>query len=262
MIIDDVNQKLYFSSIRTVTLALLGAFDKVKHWVPKETEVEGETKTSVFDVPITFGNYEKSVMLEDIPTETLTKQNYNFLPRIVLGFESIAKNPDRSKSKFNKISKKYEDPNGDLKLNYAYESVPYDFEFNMLIQARGLNQASMLVEQIMWYFRPTMSLEIQEMPLFAERTITQVTGADPTFEIIDAFEDTDFNLINISIPMVVRSNLYGPITISGPVNKLILKDYVYTHNINEAKLAWHYELDANEDHTEWILPATVDEHYS
>ena len=40
MIIDNVEDTLYFDSIRNYTLALLGSFDKIQHYVKKE--IDGE----------------------------------------------------------------------------------------------------------------------------------------------------------------------------------------------------------------------------
>ena len=64
-------QRKYFSSIRGYTLALLNAFNNVKYWV--ETE-EDETQKE-FTVPISFGNYDKSIMLNDLDENALYRQS-------------------------------------------------------------------------------------------------------------------------------------------------------------------------------------------
>ena len=259
-IIDNVEQKLYFDQIRNYTLALLSAFSNVKQWVNKD--INGEEKTQEEVIPITFSNYEKFISLQDISTDQLTTGNYNFLPRMSISFDGMNKTPERQTNKFNKISKKYQDPDGTNKLDYSYNSLAYNIEFGLNIQVRGMTDAFRIVEQIMPHFNPTQPLEINEHPLFQEWTITQIEAQDPQFEILDEFGETDVNIINILIPLIVRGNLYSPITISGPIQSLILKTYIYEKEINDNKLAFHYRLDKNECDTAWKDPATVDKHYA
>ena len=53
----------------------------------------------------------------------ITQLNFNFLPRLVLGFEGLTKNADRQSQKYQKFSKLI----NDKRIDYSYNSVSYDF---------------------------------------------------------------------------------------------------------------------------------------
>ena len=252
--IDYVENKLYFNSVRNYTAALLNAFDNVKRWVTK-TDEDGNPYTDEYTIPITFANYEKFVALDDISADQIIKGNLNFLPRMSLSFDGMAYASDRMTNKFNYISRKWEDDDGSH-LDLSYNSVPYDISFRLNIQARGLNEAFQIVEQILPKFRPTMPIEINEFPLFEEWVTTQVIKSDPEFEILEEFAETDINIINVSIPLTIRGNIYSSITIQGPIETMKLASYIWYGNRpddGDERMAWFYQLSKNEEGTEWIV---------
>ena len=257
----EIENTLYFNSIRNYTLSILDAFNNIKQWTKNE---DGTYNESV--IPIQFGNYEKSIILEDIDKESYISGNFNFIPRIVLTFEGMTRIPDRTTNKYQKISKVIENPEnpGRKELQFGWNSVPYDFQYNMLIQARGLNQAFQIVEQIMPRFRPTYPISIQEYPIFDEMTLTQLQAEDPQFDIIDQFEDIDVNIINVSIPMNIRGNLYMPLQISGPIEVVKLYNHLWDEkDYRDSKLASYYRFDIDtetglvEDCEDWHFPEAI-----
>jgi len=244
----QIEMVLFFNSIRNYTLAILDAFNNVKQWTKNEDGTFNES-----EIPITFGNYEKSIALEDIDKETYLSGNFNFIPRMVLTFEGMTKVPERTTNKFQKISKRIKHEDGYEELQFGYNSVPYDFQFNLLIQARGLNQAFQIVEQIMPRFRPTYPISVQEYPIFDEMTLTQIQADDPQFEILDSFEETDVNIINITIPLNFRSNLYMPLQISGPVKVVKMFNRLWQEkDYRDAQLASYYKFDIDTETGEVI----------
>jgi hypothetical protein len=235
----------YFSSIRNYTLALLNAFNGIELYVNQNDE----ELDKVFTVPISFGNYEKSISLEDINESQITTGNFNYIPRLILSFEGLTKAPDRQTNKFNKFSKKISHPDySDKMLQVAYNSVAYDFSFTLLLQARGLTQASQLTEEILVYFRPTMNLNIKECPIFEEKTETQILISDPAFEINQDFEETDVNIISVTFDITVRGNLYSPIDMMAPLESLKLFLHIWDQeDYHDSKLAYYYNFEKNDD---------------
>ena len=233
----DLKNILYFNSTRTNTLALLDGFNNIKHWVKDEN---GDDVEKV--VPISFGNYEKSQYLEDIGEEDLKSGKFNVIPRLVLSFNGMTKAPERTTSKYQKISKTVTDINGKTSLNFGYNSVPYNFQYTLTVQARGLNQAFMLVEQILPRFRPSYYIGIKEYPLFDDKTETQLLIEDPQFEILEEFQDTDVNIVNVTFGLDLRGNLYMPLQISAPIKIVTLMNHLWdNYEIKESQLARHYE---------------------
>jgi len=233
----DLKNVLYFNTTRTNTLAVLDALNDIKHWVKDETGNDVERV-----VPITFGNYEKSQYLEDIAEEDLKSGKFNAVPRLVLSFEGMTKATERNTNKFQKISKKITTPEGRVMMNFGYNSVAYDFQYTLTLQARGLNQAFMIVEQILPMFRPSYHISIKEYPLFEDRTDTQLAIEDPQFEILQDFQDTDVNIVNVNMGLNLRGSLYMPLQVSGKIETVTLMNYLWdTYEISESQLASHYE---------------------
>ncbi len=231
----------YFSSIRNYTLALLNGFNSVKLYINQDDS----EKDKVYNVPITFGNYEKSVALRDINENDMLSGNFNFLPRIVLSFESLTKAPERQTNKFQKLSKRVflpDDPN--LKMLVSYNSLAYDFHFSLLVQTRGLTQASQLTEEILSYFKPTMNLNILECPIFNEKTETQIQISDPAFEINQEFDLKDVNIISVTFDITVRGNIYSPIEMVAPVSSIRLFTNVWdTVDYQDSELSSYYNFE-------------------
>jgi len=227
---------MYFNSTRNYTLALLNAFNEVHNYV------ENETNEKSFTVPLSFGNYEKALVIEDLSEDDIKSLNFNFLPRLVLSFEGMTKVADRQTQKYQKFSKSI----GGDKMNFAYNSLAYDFNFRLLLQARGLTSATQIVETILAKFNPTLNLEIDEFPLLGT-TETQILTSDPEFEIIDNFETTDVNVINVSFEITVRGNIYSPIGISGKMDSIGIYMNIWDKKrISDAKLAAYWNIDKDQ----------------
>lgn len=233
----DLKNVLYFNSTRTNTLALLDSLNNIKHWVKDK---DGNDVEKV--VPISFGSYEKSQYLDDIGGDDLKGAKWNAVPRLVLSFVGMTKAPERTTSKYHKISKKIYHDNGDVEMNFGYNSVPYNFQYTLTLQARGLNQAFMIVEQILPRFRPSYTIAIKEYPLFDDKTETQLLIEDPSYDILEEFQDTDVNLVNVTFGLDLRGNLYMPLQVAGPIKFVTMMGYLWdNHEIEESQLARHYE---------------------
>lgn len=231
----------YFNSIRNYTLALLNGFNAVKLYVNQDNS----QKDKVYIVPITFGNYEKSVILQDINEKDMLSGNFNFLPRIVLSFENLSKAPERQTNKFQKLSKRVFLPDdSNVKMMVSYNSLAYDFHYTLLVQSRGLTQASQLTEEILSYFKPTMNLNILECPIFNEKTETQIQISDPAFEINKEFDEKDVNIISVTFDITVRGNIYSPIEMSAPVTAIHLFTHVWDSvDYHDSKLSSYYNFE-------------------
>lgn len=256
----DVNGVLTFNSTRTNTLSILNSLNGVKHWVTGE-----DGKTTEESIPITFGNYEKSVALSDIDSEMLASGNFNFIPRMVLSFVGMTKDASRTTNKYNKISKRVKNDKGEAQLNFAYNSVAYNFQYQLVLQARGLNETFQIVEQILPMFRPTYPISIKEFPLFDEMTETTLSITDPAFEVMDEFGPEDVNIVNVSFDLELKGNLYMPLQLTGPIENIIMMNHLWdTNNIEESQLASEYNFEVDTDTgkiksetVEMIAPAKI-----
>jgi hypothetical protein len=241
--IGQYKDRRYFSSTRNYTLALLNAFNGIRYWV----ETDDEVQQKEFTIPLSFGNYEKALTLQDMSETELRKGNFNFLPRLVLSFEGMTKAVDRQTNKFQKLTRRVYDPETRKRsMDVSYNSVAYDYQFTLLLQSRGLTITSQVVEEILVKFNPTLNLMINEFPIFEERTETQIQISDPSFEIQDEFGDEEVNIINVSFDIVVRGNIYSPISMVGPIEVVKMFTHIWDDaNIEDAEIASYYRFDVN-----------------
>ena len=268
---------IYFNSTKSYTIALLNAFNELKYFIPKRVVDENGNIVYIDEfirVPIKFGSYEKYSAYEDISPELLQSRNYNFLPRMVLSFEGMSRATDRQTGKYNKIQRVSLTPleicegmvytpcnepetfkslhNSDVILTndcdkniiFSYNSSAYDFNFKLLLQTRGMTQATQLTEQILGMFNPSMNLNVFEFILFKDHTQTQVLISDPSFEINEGYEKEDLNLIDVSFDVTVRGNIYRPIKVSTKIKEMKWFMQVWdTENYQESKLATYFNFD-------------------
>jgi hypothetical protein len=226
---------------------MLSSFDNLYYYVPEYDENNEYLTDKAYRVPISFGNYEKSVKLQDQQlTESMLKSgNFNFVPRMVLSFDGLQKNFERATQKYQRFKKKVIHPNENrYVLDMSYNSIPYDFQYTLLLQTRGMTMASQLTEQILSYFNPSYSLQIIEFPLFFDFTHTQILTDDPEFEIIDEFEDTQVNIVNVSFTLTVRSNIYTQIEYQAPIEVVKMFTHVWDDfNYKLSQLSRYYKFD-------------------
>jgi len=238
----------YYNTIQNYTLALLSAFDNLWFYT-QNIQNSKYVNDSAHKVPINFGNYEKSIILQDIQEDEISKGNFNIIPRMVLIFDSLSKAAERQTQKYQRITKRIalpDSPNAHLEM--AYNSIAYDFHYRLLLQARGMTMASQLVEQILGYFNPTMNLNIQEFPLWTEMTQTQIMIEDPEFEILDEFEDVQVNIINVTFNITIRGNIYSNIGYQGAIEVVNLFTHVWDEfELGQSKLSKYYKFDVNDD---------------
>jgi hypothetical protein len=258
----EAKDRKYFNSTRNYTLSLLSSFDGIEYYVP--VTKDGEYKSDrVFRVPITFGNYEKALALEDISiSEKMLKEgNYNFVPRLVLSFTGMVRNATRQTQKYQRFIKRVEHPDFKSTIDIAYNSIAYDFNYTLLLQARGMTMATQITEQILTQFNPSYNLNLHEFPLFTELTQTQILIQDPQFEIMEEFEDTQVNIINVSFEITVRGNLYSQIGFQSAIETVDMFTHLWDKLAREeSKLASYYKFDVSPE-TYYIYKQT-ERHYN
>lgn len=204
--------------IKKYTLSLLSTFNQIEI----QTKLSNGVIKSNY-VPIKFSTREKAVILDDYKTSDFVQGNYNVLPRMALTFEGMSPNRIRSTNKNHKINTNV---NGQL-IQYQNNSIPYDFQFNIILQARGMSEASSIVEQVASYFNPTYTLKINEIPIQSEPSTILLELGGITFENED-YEELSTNIVTINFPITLRGNIYPAIKESGLVDTLQM--YINEYN--------------------------------
>jgi len=219
-------------TLRKYTLALLSTFNNIEVQYKKST---GDLFSSF--VPIKFSSREKATILGDHETSQILSGNYNVLPRASLVFESMLRDSVRGQNKSNKISKVID---GET-ISFSYNAIPYDYNYSVVIQSRGMNEASMIVEGILSKFNPTYSVRLNEYPLFDEPSTIILNLLDVSFEQ-EEYSEISTNLVTITISLVLKGHVFGPIQDQALIKKFNILTNYWGGNFQEENEFTRYSL--------------------
>ena len=89
---------------------------------------------------------------------------------------------------------------------FVYNSVPYDFTFELVVQCRGMNEALMIVEQVVPLFNPIYNIDIFDVPNLSEPTRVPISLLDISIE--DAEYDVfSSNIFNVNLELESKGNI-------------------------------------------------------
>lgn len=191
----------HHGSIRKYTAALLDLFNGI--------EVQYKTKAGTVitkSVPITYSSKEKSRILDGYTADQLASGNYNVLPKASLSMSTMLKSDQRTMNKNNKINTVANPKSFD----FLYNSVPYEFTFELSVMCRGMNEATMIIEQVAPKFNPIVNIDIWDAENLHEPTRIPVKLLDIGIEN-EEYEELSTNIVTVSFGLSLQGNLYPPI---------------------------------------------------
>ena len=192
---------IHHGTIRKYAAALLDLFNGLEI---QYTDSNGTTISR--NIPIKYSTREKIAILDTYTAEQLASGNTNVLPRASLALSTLIKADQRVTNKNNKI--------GIVKTpttyEYMYNSVPYEFTFELAIVCRGMNEACMVIEQIAPKFNPTVNIDIWDASNLDEPTRIPVKLLDIGIES-DEYEELSSNLVTVNVGLSLMGNLYPTI---------------------------------------------------
>ena len=225
----------HHKTIRIYTLALLETFNDIEI---QNLASDGTTVLSSI-IPIKFSSREKALILDEYETKEITKGNFNTLPRMSLVFSGLSYDGTRQKNKFLKINKVI---NGET-IQFQNNSVPYLFNYEIICKARGMTEASMIIEQISSYFNPSYTLKVKEIPIQDEFTTIQLNLEGISIEQ-EEYEEFSKNIVTISFPLTLKGNIYPAIKDQGVVKSILW--YLNNQTDNEYQRASLIEFDGQD----------------
>lgn len=224
----------HHGSIRKYTAAILDFFNDI------EVQYVKDSGTVLKPVPIAYSAREKSALLDNVTNEQLLSGNYNVLPRGSIILSSMIKNTERVTNKNIKINK-FQSENS---IEYTYNSVPYDFTYDLQFLCRGMNEASQIVEQIAVKFNPVVNIDIWEVSNLNEPTRVPLKLLDIAIET-DEFDEYSTNLTTVSLSVTLTGNLYPPIKSQDKVKefKIYLNEITSLENATRVEMMqWDTDL--------------------
>lgn len=227
---------IHHGTIRKYTAVMLDIFN--------DLEIQYKDSNSVLhssNIPINFSSIEKAKMLDQYSIEQILSGNTNILPRASLSLMSVQRSETRMSNKNVKINTVKKE---DL-FEFQYNSMPYQFMYQLTIQCRGMNEASMIIEQIAPKFNPTLNVDVYDGMNLNEPTRIPIKLLDFSVDF-DEYTEISTNIVTVSCSLQLEGNLYPPIKTVDRIKdfKILLNEKVQENTFNR-KVIMGWDVDDN-----------------
>jgi hypothetical protein len=192
---------LHHGTIRKYTAALIDLFNNMEI---QYKDSNGNTLSR--SIPLVYSSREKSKLLDEKVTEQLSTGNTNVLPRASISLVTMAKMEQRVTNKNVKINTYATEDS----FEYMYNSVPYEFTYQVDVMCRGMNEATQIIEQLAPKFNPTVNIDVWDATNLNEPTRIPVRLLDFSLEN-DEYDELYANIFTVSMGISLVGNLYPPI---------------------------------------------------
>lgn len=156
-------------------------------------------------VPIIYGNKEKYIKrMESDPNEIDNKVQIT-LPRIEYGLLGITYDASR---RLNQALKNYGCASNGL--GYVNSPVPYDFQFELIIYTRNIEDANQIMEYILPFFYPDYNLKINFVPeLSITKSVPFTFKGESQDEDASGTFDSPIRAVYRTLTFSAKSYVYG-----------------------------------------------------
>lgn len=192
----------YNKSIRKITTSFASLFNNI--FLIRYNEDGTENQRIV--VPIVFADQEKyqKRLLGD---PNLDKKIQITLPRLSYELTNIRYDSSRKLNTNNKNFVYNED-----KMFYQFNPVPYDFDFNLTLYTRNIEDGNQILEQIIPYFTPDYTIKVNMVP---EMDITRnipiiLTNISPSIESTGLF-NSETRAVYWGLSFTAKGYIFGAI---------------------------------------------------
>lgn len=224
----------YNRVIRKLVVGFGNLFDSITLYRFKPDLTESER----FIVPIAYASKERYVMRleEDL---NLDKKVQLTLPR--MSFEMAGLSYDSSRKQNTNIKNfSGTPPSGVLS---QYNPVPYNFDFNLYIYVRNIEDGTQIIEHILPFFTPDYTIKlnlIPEMGIIKEvPVILNSTQHEITYE---GGRDNETRMIVWTLNFTVKGFIFGKVTETSVINRAFVS--VYNLVSQEEVIEFYMNLDS------------------
>ena len=206
----------YNRTIRKLVVGFGNLFKDIKlvRYNPNLSEAER------FLVPITYASKESYVMRleEDL---SLDKKVQMTLPR--MSFEMMGVSYDTSRKLNTNVKNFASTPGGTIA---QYNPVPYNFDFNLYLYVRNIEDGTQLIEHILPYFTPDYTIKLNmvpEMGIIKEIPIVlNSCQQDITYE---GNREKDPRMVIWTLNFTVKGHIFGKSSDTGLITHSIISIY-------------------------------------
>jgi len=228
----------HHGTIKKYTGAILQYFNGLEVQYTRST---GEVITK--PVPLKYSLREKSNVLDSVTSQQLLEGNYNVLPRANLTFISLQKAEQRSTNKNKKINLL----KGVDIIQFSYNSVPYEFLYDIVVQCRGMNEMTQIIEQVCANFNPHVIIDVWDVSNLSEPTRIPLMLQGVSMEN-DEYEEISANINSVTFSLSLMGHLYPPIKTIPRIKEfdLYLREILVAEQSTERFMdSWNVDNDGN-----------------
>jgi len=173
-------------------------------------------------VPLSFGPKEQYVaMLKQNPDKF--RQIDTVLPRMAFDFKSLAYDGDRKLASTGRFRAKQDDH------SYlgVYNPVPYNIGIELVVMARNFDDANRIVEQIVPFFKPEWSSQVELMPELG--FTTDIAIVLNSVSMVDTYEGSMVGqrpYVMWSLGFTLKGYLYGPVKKDAVIREVDMQYFI------------------------------------
>lgn len=206
--------------IRNYVIAFGTLFNNIKITRPVQS-----TATQTIGVPLSYAP--KHAFLRSTINPNLDAGVSTVLPRMSFDLASMNYAPERKLNTINRVVTV--DNSSNTSLYNSYTPVPYDLNFSLYIYVKNVEDGTSIVEQILPFFTPELTVSLKEDPKTGiGQDIPVVLSAVNVEDNYESGLETQRTII-WSLDFVLRGNLYGPVYETGLINKVFINIHPTTN---------------------------------
>lgn len=185
------------------------------------------TEQERFLVPIVFASKENYVMrLEGDPN--LDKKVLMTLP--VMSYEMLGFQYDPSRKLNTNVQNFSQTPSGIIR---QYNPVPYNFDFNLYIYVRNIEDGNQIVEHILPFFTPDYTIVINMIPSMGDQREIPITLNSTDYDInYEGDRESDPRVIIITLNFTAQGYIFPATNATGLGGGLITHVITNFYNLN------------------------------
>lgn len=191
-------EPFYHESVKKMIVTFASIFDQINILNHHNRPIQ---------VPLTYMQKEK--FLEALMFDHTDNKQEIVFPRMAFELTSISYAAERHTNPLSKITNfNVKDKDGN---EYVYNRIPYDFSFNLYVGARYQEDGLKIIEQILPFFTPELTLKIYEFTPFQIETNIPITLNSTSFQVDTEGPFSNRREILWTLDFTARSHLYSNI---------------------------------------------------
>jgi hypothetical protein len=192
----------HHQTIRKYTASLLDTFNDI--YIQR---TDKNNNLIYHNVPVTFGSKDKAFVFSELDLEQWKSGNYNILPRMSLSLLSMTADTARNTNRLHVINKTINGNN----ISFQYNAVAYKLKYQLDIATKSLTELSMVLEQILPYFNPSLNINVMELDILEEPTSIKISLDGVDLDLPEGLAvDAELRIVGARLSLSLYGNIYMP----------------------------------------------------